>query len=178
MKRPLLIALTILLSTIGLSAQSLKKGDRTLAASSTGISYSKTKNTWNLSIGINGTKIIEDYLAVEYGVNYTNSKFSTDMIKVGAGLRLYLESDFYLGLAPQIAYLNHYNVDLFLLAQLSAGYDIFITKNIFIAPSVRYNVQIVSNKNNKKSPDIFEGRFPEEPNLSGFAFALSIGIKF
>lgn len=175
MKKILLITLTILFSIASANAQKFKKGDKSLSLGSTGIAIEEINDVWQFSVGLNGNIFLHDKIALDAGAMFIGGDAElTDVFQIGIGAKVYPVKELFVSATPIYAHISEAVEKNHFLLQFGLGYDIFVKENIYIEPAIYYNIQLTDDKA-VYNP---ESKKDEKFDLTGFGFALSIGVKF
>jgi hypothetical protein len=170
MKKIFLIITVVVAGVITVSAQQFTQGGKTLSGRLTnfGLGFTKYKGVddmqINLNLGVNGAYFVIDKLAITGGFSIESNKMgdvnSTDF-GITVGGRYYFAGAFYGGLAYEGFKPGTAGSDFRNYGRVEAGYDYYITDNVFFEPAVYFRKGL---SNSDKS--------------STFGISIGIGVNF
>jgi hypothetical protein len=106
-----------------------------------------------------GYFFLQNFMALA-NVGYGYYKEAPDYLKVGAGLRYYIEENgIYMGVSGNYVHANHDYDDF--MPQVNLGYAFFLNRTVTIEPEVYYNQS-----------------FKNHSDYSGLGFRIGFGIYF
>lgn len=139
MKKNIILFITVLLVSIIVGAQDLSKGKMFLEANTGSFATGNTSlylvavdNDISFSVGFDGGYFLSDKLALKAGLGFNNIN---DSFVYKAGVKYYLKNKFPLGA-------DFTGADSDLWFGLQGGYAWFISDNVSIEPTVRYNISL------------------------------------
>lgn len=168
--KKLFFALFMSFGLIAVNAQetktALKKGSFAIEANTgtymvgnTGFSLESRDGATNWSIGLEGDYFVTDGLAIKAGLGYTDLDGDFSAFSYKIGLKYYIINQIPVGLDFTGASYKNFDENPFYLG-IQGGYAWFPASNVSIEPTLRYNISLNEDFDDK---GVFQG-------LIGFVF--------